>query len=44
MHAAVYKCFKKEDTLKQEPFAVKEIREDDEEKIVAHKNEYSISN
>lgn len=42
MHASVFKCFKIEDELKTEPFAVKIVRENDEEKIIAHKNEFSI--
>lgn len=42
MHATVYKCFKKDDTDKLYPLAVKVIREDDEEKINAHKNEFKI--
>eukprot|EP00347_Sterkiella_histriomuscorum_P015913 403355208 len=42
MHATVYKCFKLEDTKKETPLAVKVIREDDEEKIIAHRNEFKI--
>ena len=43
MHSAVYKCFKKDDTEKKLPFAVKLTREDDEEKIQAHKKEFEIT-
>lgn len=32
MHASVYRCYKKDDVLKETPFAVKVSREDDEEK------------
>lgn len=42
MHASVYKCFKLDDTNKVHPFAVKVVREDDEEKILAHKTEFTI--
>lgn len=42
MHATVYKCFKKDDKERLNPFAVKVIREDDEEKVNAHKNEFKI--
>lgn len=43
MHASVYKCFKKQDIAKKNPFAVKIVREDDDEKIEAHKKEYEIT-
>lgn len=43
MHASVYKCYKNEDTDKRNPFAVKIVREDDEEKILAHKKEFNIT-
>ena len=43
MHATVYKCFKKEDINKQHPLAVKVVREEDEEKILAHKKEFEIT-
>ena len=43
MHATVYKCFKLEDKEKVIPFAVKLVREEDEEKIMAHKNEFEIT-
>jgi len=43
MHAQVFKCYKKEDTLKQHPFAVKISRESDEEKKMAHINEFKIT-
>lgn len=36
MHAVVYKCFKIDDIEKLNPFAVKLVREEDEEKIIAH--------
>jgi len=42
MHATVYKCFKIEDSDKIEPLAVKIVRDDDEEKLIAHKNEFEI--
>lgn len=42
MHASVYKCFLKADTQRAKPYAVKIVREDDDEKILAHKNEYEI--
>jgi len=40
---SVYKCFRKTDIEKQEPFAVKTTREDDDEKKMAHKKEFSIT-
>jgi hypothetical protein len=40
MHATVYKCYRKDDILKETPFAVKLVREDDEEKTLAHTNEF----
>jgi hypothetical protein len=43
MHAIVYKCYRIEDTNKENPFAVKMVREEDEEKIQAHKNEFEIT-
>jgi hypothetical protein len=36
MHATVYKCYLKEDLNKINPLAVKIVREEDEEKIMAH--------
>ena len=39
-HASVYKCYKKSDTEKIEPFAVKIAREPDEEKRMAHLKEF----
>ena len=42
MHASVFKCFKLDDTAKLSPFAVKVVREDDEEKIEVHKREFQI--
>lgn len=42
MHASVYKCFLKSDEERLKPFACKVIREDDEEKIKVHKNEFEI--
>ena len=44
MHATVYKCFGKSDLKKEKPFAVKVVREEDPEKIQAHKNEFEIMN
>jgi hypothetical protein len=43
MHATIFKCFKKDDLEKKNPFATKEIREDDEEKRLAHKKEFDIT-
>lgn len=43
-HATVYKCYKKADTEKQHPFAVKVAREPDEEKRMAHEKEFKITN
>jgi len=43
MHATIFKCFKKDDLVKAHPFATKEIREDDEEKRLAHKKEFDIT-
>lgn len=43
MHATIYKCYKKDDLEKKRPFATKEIREDDEEKRMAHKKEFDIT-
>ena len=42
MHATVFKCFKVDDLEKTVPFAVKIVRDDDEEKQNAHKNEFEI--
>jgi serine/threonine protein kinase len=42
MHASVYKCFKIDDIQQKQPLAVKIVREEDEEKILAHKNEFKI--
>ena len=39
MHATVYKCIKRET---KEIFAVKEIREDDEELVMIHENEFKL--
>ena len=43
MHSSVYKCFLKSDIKKFSPFAVKISRDDDEEKKIAHRNEFEIS-
>lgn len=43
MHASVLKCFRKTDEEKVAPFAVKIMREDDEEKILASKKEFEIT-
>jgi len=43
MHATVYRCFKHEDEDRSTPYAVKVAREDDEEKILAHKNEFKMT-
>lgn len=40
---SVYKCFKRTDFNKEKPFAVKTTREDDDEKKMAHKKEFSIT-
>ena len=40
---SVYKCFKKTDINKENPFAVKTTREDDPEKKEAHKKEFNIT-
>ncbi|CDW90758.1 protein kinase domain containing protein [Stylonychia lemnae] len=42
MHATVFKCFKLDDIHKKEPFAVKIVRDDDDEKRQAHQNEFEI--
>lgn len=42
MHATVYKCFLIDDVLREKPYAVKLVREDDEEKIIAHMDEFKI--
>jgi serine/threonine protein kinase len=42
MHASVLKCFKIEDTESKTPFAVKFIKEYDEEKLMAHRNEFKM--
>jgi serine/threonine protein kinase len=39
----VYKCFKKDDVLKEVPYAVKISREDDEEKKMAHLKEFQMT-
>jgi hypothetical protein len=36
MHATVYKCYLIDDVEKTKPYAVKVVREEDEEKILAH--------
>jgi serine/threonine protein kinase len=43
MHSSVYKCFKANDFQQKCPFAVKITREDDEEKKLAHRNEYRLT-
>ena len=43
MHASVFKCFRKDDSERKWPFAVKVMREDDEEKIMASKKEFEIT-
>lgn len=43
MHSQVYKCFRLDDLLKSQPFAVKITREDDEEKKLASKNEFLLT-
>ena len=43
MHASVYRCFKKDDLLREFPYAVKVSREDDEEKKQAHIKEYQMT-
>ena len=43
MHASVFKCFRKDDSERTRPFAVKVMREDDEEKIMASKKEFEIT-
>lgn len=44
-HATIYKCYKKDDVDKENPLAVKMIRDTalDEEKIMAHKKEFDIT-
>jgi len=44
-HATICKCYKKEDFYKENPYAVKIIRDPtlDEEKKMAHKKEYDIT-
>lgn len=36
MHASVHKCFKIDDNERERPYAVKIIRDDDDEKILIH--------
>lgn len=43
MHAIVYKCFRVEDLKQESPYAVKLVREEDEEKTQAHINEFAIT-
>ena len=43
MHASVYRCYKKDDVLKEFPFAVKVSRDDDEEKKQAHIKEFQMT-
>lgn len=43
MHASVFKCFSINDEDKSKPFAVKVMREDDEEKQLAAKKEFEIT-
>ena len=38
----MYKCFKLEDHLLEVPFAVKVVKENDEEKLLAHEKEFNI--
>ena len=40
MHASVHKCYLIEETERSRPFAVKVVREDDDEKIEIHKAEF----
>ena len=42
-HANIYRCYKKDDLDKSTPYAVKMIREDDDEKRLAHRKEYDIT-
>lgn len=42
MHSQVFKCFHNNDTNQTKPFAVKVTRENDEEKKLAHRNEYKL--
>lgn len=43
MHASVYKCYLLSDVNKSNPYAVKVMREDDEEKLLAAKKEFEIT-
>tara|TARA_B110000285_G_C15108725_1_gene609692 strand:+ start:652 stop:1029 length:378 start_codon:yes stop_codon:yes gene_type:complete len=43
MNAVVYLCYKKQDTDKKAPFAVKVSRADDEERKEAHRKEFEIT-
>jgi hypothetical protein len=43
MHSSVYRCYLNEDVKKSTPFAVKITRDDDEEKKIANRNEYTIT-
>lgn len=42
MHSTVYKCFKLDDHLLEFPYAVKVVKENDEEKLLAHEKEFNI--
>ncbi len=44
MHASVIKCYKIEDKDKNIPFAVKVMREEDDEKLLVAKKEFEIMN
>ena len=43
MHATVFKCYAKDDIDRLYPMAVKVVREEDEEKIMVHQNEFKIT-
>ena len=43
MHASVYFCYKIEDEERKHPYAVKVVKEDDEEKLLAHEKEFKIT-
>ena len=44
MHAQVFQCFAISDALQEHPFAVKISREADEEKRLAYRKEFEITN
>lgn len=43
MHSQVYRCFKLTDLDQKHPFAVKVTREEEEEKLLSIRNEFTLT-